>query len=386
MISPPLLSSVNYQYFRSLFRWRNMSTFRVGDLYKVDGFTNYNYLIDVNKIFSTAPSGDPVDRTCDIIGPLNFKIFRPWRVPTKFQSIDQVFESRVEFYLAQKKQIDLFWSGGTDSTSMVVAFLTHCSDLDQLRLVYSPHSLYENRDFFKFVTKAFPNLQTIDISGDVYLQTTFDNLIVTGHGGDEFTASLDQSFFDRVGSQTLTQNWRDFFLKESCDQNLIDFCEKYFAKSGREINTVLEARWWFYAATKSQVFGSRDLDFLLNQPDISLCQYSSFFDCYEFEDYMWHNIDLIVEPGAQYKSYKKFLRKYVFDFYNNIDYLENNTKQNSVQLGYYRSKKTELLDIRWICMLEDATVISTPNLPLFSKKEFDNKYGTTLDYLFNQPD
>lgn len=382
----PLLASVNYQYFSLLFRWRNMPHCQVGQLYKIQGFANYNHLIDINSVFSTEPFGDPVDRTSSVVAPLNFKVFRPWRIPTACQSIDQVFESRVEFYLAQKKQIDLFWSGGTDSTSMVVAFLKHCVNLDQLRLVYSPHSLYENRDFFEFVTRAFPNLQTIDISGDVYLQTTFDHLIVTGHGGDEFTASLDQSFFDRVGSDALTQNWRDFFLKESGDQTLIDFCEEYFAKSGREINTVLEARWWFYAATKSQVFGSRDMTFLLNQPSVLLSQYSSFFDCYEFEDHMWHNIDQVVEPGAPYKSYKKFLRKYVFDFYNNIDYLENNTKQNSVQLGRYRSKKTELLDIRWICLLEDATVISTPNLPLFSKKEFDNKYGTSLDYLFNQPD
>jgi hypothetical protein len=72
-------------------------------------------------------------------------------------------------------------------------------------------------------------------------------------------------------------------------------------------------------------------------------------------------------------------------FYKIFDYLENSVKKDSIQFGNYRLKKTELLDLRWICILEDATVISTPNLPLFSKKEFDNKYGTTLDYLFNYP-
>lgn len=386
MISAPLLSSVNYQYFSRLLDWRKLSYQWIGTLPRVDGFSDYNKLIDINQIFSNRPFGDPIDRTGTISGLLKFQILRPWTIPQTSHNIDEVFRARVKYYTDQNCQLNLFWSGGTDSTAMVTAFLKHTDNIDQLRLVYSPYSLYENRDFFEFVTKQFPKLNTLDFSGDVYLNATFDGMVITGHGGDEFTASLDESFFDQVGANGLQQDWREFFRSKSADPALIDFCEQYFAKSGRPIDTVLEARWWFYAATKSQVYGPRDVSFLLDHPLQTLDQFVSFFDCELFESYTWHNTDKIVEPGGEYKTYKKFLRQYVYEFYNNVDYLENASKISSMQFHAYRSKKIELLDLRWIAMLEDATVIRTKNLPFLSQKEFDDAYGNSLDYLFNQPD
>lgn len=385
MKSTPLALSVNSQYFRNLLDWRNTSYQRVGDLVQVNGFDQYNQLININKIFSSRPSGDPVDRTGSISGPLKFKILRPWTYPTLQKTIEEVFENRVKYYVKQNSRLDLLWSGGTDSTSMVVAFLKHAPDLSQLRLVYSPHSLYENRNFFEFITKKFPKLETIDISGEIYLHRLFNNTLITGHGGDEFTASLDQSFFDEVSSNGLLQNWKDLFWSKTQDQSLIDFCEEYFSKSGRPIDSVLEARWWFYAATKSQVYGPRDISFLFNQRIESTAQFGSFFDCQEFEDYMWHNIDTIIEPNGSYKTYKKFLRQYIYEFDCNKEYLENTAKTNSVQFQLYRYKKIELLDLRWIMFLEDNSIVRTKNLPLLSKKEFDNTYGNSLEYLFNEP-
>ena len=382
----PLLLAINPDYVDKIVSWRNVDFSKSGSLVKIAGFDRHNMLIDINSIFSLFPHGDIVDRTSSVTAPFNFKVVRPWTVPLGPNLLDQVLADRVKFYTDQNCHLDLFWSGGTDSTAMVVAFLTHSPNLDQLRLIYTPFSLYENRDFFEFVTKKFPNLQTLDISGDVYINNNFNGIVITGHGGDEFTASLDETFFDRIGGTIgLGQDWRDFFLKESGDQQLIDFCEEYFQKSGKPINTVLEARWWFYALNKSQVFAPRDMSFLLNQQGTSLDKFSAFFDCQEFESYMWHNTDKIIEPGGDYKTYKKFLRHYIYQFYNNLDFLNNTTKISSMQIQWYRLKKIELLGLQWICILEDASVIRTDNLPLLSKKEFTAKYGNSLDYLFNTP-
>jgi hypothetical protein len=383
----PLLLAINPDYVDKIMSWRNVSFSKAGSLVKIAGFDRHNMLIDINSIFSFFPYGDIVDRTSSVAAPFNFKVVRPWTAPLGSDSLDQVMADRVKFYTDQNCHLDLFWSGGIDSTAMVVSFLTHSPDLAQLRLIYTPFSLYENRDFFEFVTKKFPNLQTLDISGDVYINNNFNGIVITGHGGDEFTASLDETFFDRIGGTIgLDQDWRDFFLKESGNHQLIDFCEEYFQKSGKPINTVLEARWWFYALNKSQVFAPRDMSFLLNQQDTSLDKFSAFFDCQEFESYMWHNTDKIIEPGGDYKTYKKFLRHYIYQFYNNLDFLNNTSKISSMQIQWYRLKKIELLGLQWICILEDASVIRTDNLPLLSKKEFTAKYSNSLDYLFNTPD
>lgn len=385
MSSKPLLLSVNYQYFHQLLDWKAIKYSWVGELVQFDGFSKYNNLISINKIFSAEPMGDPVDRTGNVVGALNFRIVRPWKKPGAPMTIEEVFESRVKHYLEKNQCIDIFWSGGADSTAIVTAFLQHCPDISRLRLIYSPYSLYENRNFFEFVTKAFPNLVTVDFSGDVYLKSEFNNIIVTGHGGDEFTASLDEEFYKKLGNTGLKQSWKDFFWAGTHNTELIDFCEEYFNLSGRPIESVLEARWWFYAATKSQVYGPRDSSFLFNQHTNSVDQFSSFYDCYEFEDYVYNNTECLMDLNSDYRSYKKFLRHYIHKFYNNNDYLENTAKLNSTQFQSYRRKKIEMLDLRWVCLLEDSCIIRTKNLPLFSKKEFTDAYGNSLDYLFNLP-
>jgi hypothetical protein len=383
MISKPLLLAVNHQYFFNLLRWKNINYQQVGEIFKIKDFVDYNHLVDINAIFSTEPKGDPVDRTAELKWPLNFHVIRPWQPPQTNLPLETVFHNRVNQYTQQNHHLNLFWSGGIDSTTMVTAFLKHAPNIDQLRLIYSPYSLYENRDFFEFVTKKFPSLQTVDISGDIYINNTFDGINITGHGGDEFTASIDDTFFESIGPNGLLQSWKDFFYKKTQNQQLIDFCEGYFRKSGKDIRTVLEARWWFYSINKSQVFVPRDINFFFNQQSPSIDMFQGFFDFAEFEDYMWNNTDRIIEPGGEYKTYKKFLKEYIHQFYPSHEYLENTCKANSIQFSVYKRKKTELLDLRWICILDDLSVIRTDNLPLLSKKEFDTKYGNSLDYIFN---
>lgn len=379
-----LLAAINHEYFYQWFDWKNIKYQPVSNIFKINGFTKFNYLVDINSIFSTKPNGIPVDRTQTILSPLNFKVTRPWCVPNKSLTLNQAFESRVTNYLSLKQPINMFWSGGADSSAMVAAFLKHSSTTDQLRLIYSPHSIYENKKFFDHVIHHYPDLQTQDISGDFYVMRELDGAIVTGHGGDEYTASLDKSFFETVGALGIQRPWQDYFYQQTNSNLLIDFCEEYFALAGKPVRTVLEARWWFYLATKTQSIIPRDSSFIAQADQIK--RFSGFFDCEEFENYIWNNSDKIVVPEQDYTSYKKFLRQYVYDFDGNIDFLENTEKKNSMQFQYYRQKKIELNDLRWICILDDSTVIRTKNLPLLSKKEFDSVYGTSLDYLFNCSD
>jgi len=255
---------------------------------------------------------------------------------------------------------------------LVAGFLKHTTHLDQLRVLYSPFSVYENREFFEYLKTNYPALDMLDISGDVYLETVFDGIMINGHGGDEFTASLDESFFDTVGYQGLHKPWRSLVT----DPALQEFCTEYFALAQRPIETVLEARWWFYAATKSQFFPARDSVFT------TTASTSAFFNFKGFEDYMWHNTDQII-VDKNYCSYKQFIKQYIHSFDHNDEYLALGRKVNSPQFTWYTKKKTALLDQQWIAYLSNGTVIRTPNLPLFSEREFRNTYGDSLEYLFN---
>jgi len=365
----PLLSLINPEYFYRILDWKNTPYQLVGELARVDGFDRYNHLIDLNSIFSTQPAGDPIDRTQTVTGPFAFAIQRPWEPPAKTADFDQIIAQRVNNYINTGEKLNLCWSGGIDSTCLVSGFLKHTTHLDQLRVLYSPFSVYENNDFFEYIRKNYPKLDMLDISGDVYLETVFDGIMINGHGGDEFTASLDESFFDVVGYQGLHKSWHSLVTDPA-------LCTEYFALAQRPIETVLEARWWFYAATKSQFFPVRDSVFT------TTASTSAFFNFKEFEDFMWHNIDQVIVRD-DYCSYKQFIKKYIHSFYHNDNYYELARKVNSPQFTWYTKKKTALLGQQWIAYLSDGSAIRTPNLPLFSKKEFRNTYGDSLEYLFN---
>jgi hypothetical protein len=368
----PLLSLINPRYFYRILDWQHKPYELAGSLAKVQGFDHYNNLIDLNSIFSTFPAGDPVDRTQTVTGPFAFSVQRPWKPPQTFMGFDHVIAQRVNNYIKTQHTLNLCWSGGIDSTCLVAGFLKNATHLDQLRVLYTPFSVYENREFFEYLEKNYPTLEMLDISGDVYLETVFDGIMINGHGGDEFTASLDESFFDVVGFDGLLKPWKSLVT----DPVLQDFCTEYFALAQRPIDTVLEARWWFYAATKSQIFAPRDSVFATNATT------SAFFNCQEFEDYMWHNIDQVISNN-DYCSYKQFIKKYIYDFNHNDTHYALARKVSSPQFTWYTRKKVELLGQQWIAYLDDGNAVRTPNLPFFSEREFKKTYGGSLEYLFN---
>ena len=379
------LLATNPQYFSKILNWKNINYEFVGNLYKIDGFKNYNNLLDINSVFSTYPFGEIIDRTKSTNMPFKYKVLRDWKIPTSCLSFEDLMYNQVMWHVCSNKKINLCWSGGIDSTTMLVAFIKHAPDLSQLRVIYSPFSVYENQKFLEMLHKNYPQVETLDISGTIYLDTNFDGIFINGHGGDEFAGSLDDSFYDRLGGNGLYRPWKDYF-QEQGKTELIEFCENNFAKSGKQIETVLDSRWWFYASNKSQVFQISDNIFLTNQQNVKVEDTIAFYDNYDFESFMYFNPQLIIEDRHNYKTHKNFMKKYIFDFDKNEDYFINKSKSNSLQFAWYTIKKTYMLDMRWIARLADSSIIKTPNLPFFSKKEFDRIYSNSLDYLFNEPD
>jgi hypothetical protein len=221
--------------------------------------------------------------------------------------------------------------------------------------------------------------RSIDFSGDVYLNQNLNGAFVTADGADDLTASLDDSFYEQVGYHGLHGPWQDFFWKKTQNSTLIDFCQQWFANSGRQINTVLEARWWFYTISKIQKFPASATSILQGHQGFV----TGFYDNIWFESYMYFNQDKIID-SADYKTYKQFLKDYIWEYTQDNYYRDHKTKVNSRQLSSYRKKKIFLQNQQHILLLSDGTRIRTANLPLISEREYRQQYGDSLDYLFLQ--
>jgi hypothetical protein len=384
----PKLIQINSNYFEKLADWRGHQSVptRGNQFFKMQGYHSYNNLLSINEIFSVGPRPMPVDRTSVVNIPLKYKVRRLWKTPGAEISLLQALSQRVYSLGAQwpQQRINVFWSGGIDSTVAANAFLSNMSDLSQLRILYTPYSYYEHPEFLTFL-KKFPQVELVDISGTVYLDTQFDGIFITGDSGDEMHASLDESFFKQHGYELLGKPWQDFFKNQNSDPAFLEFCEQYFSRSGLPIHTVLDARWWFYINSKLHCQLFNKLPFWLDYPEFNFDRVQGFFDCEEYENYIAYNIPSII-TNENYSTWKQPLKDYCYKFDACEQWHHNKTKVGSSQLSLYIGKKTILKQLNWIGILEDGTRIHTPTLPWLSKTEFDCKYGTTLDYLWNLPD
>lgn len=335
-------------------------------------------------MFSNGPKGQPLDRTGNIHLPLKYNTGRPWIYVDTPITLTDALSKRASDLLATGEKINLLWSGGIDSTTMVNAFLSNTNDQTQLRVLYSPFSVYEHREYLTTFLSKFPQVELVDISGDVYLTQQFDGIFLTGDTGDETQASLDESFLEEFGYDILNTPWQDFFYNRTKNLEFIDFCKDYFSWAGRPIDTVLEARWWFYINSKMHCMLSNKISFFSDYKNFLPNKLMGFFDCVEWENYIAHNTHRLMMT-ADYASWKQDLKDYcqTIDGFN--QWAKEKTKHGSFQFHAYTYKKTVLNDLRSIFILDDGTRIHTPNLPLLSLKEFENCYGNSLDYLLNDP-
>ena len=381
MTIKPLIVHSNHLYFDKILTWQGRVAESIGNIHKFTNANNYNYLVDINKIFSTSPNGHPIDRTGFASCPVEFHIDRVWTVPTQQKTLDQAFRERVSKLTSSQQKINIMWSGGIDSTAMVTAFLKHAEDKNQLRILYSPWSTYEHPGYIDFIKKSH-NIELVDISGDIYVNTQFDGIFITGDGGDELNASLDESFFTNHGYEAMFTSWKDFFYKQNSDDKFINFCENHFSQSGREINTVLEARWWFYTICKNNfILRCKQLPFFVDYTNFNVDIVQGFYNCCEYEEFIYWNTDQIIS-GPEYKFWKQHLKSYCYEFDGFENWYNTKSKFTSSQTGRYSSKKIILKNLEVIMILSDNTLLKTPNLPFLSHKEYKEHCGN-FDYLFN---
>jgi hypothetical protein len=342
-------------------------------LLKFSGFDEYNFLADINLCFSSRPAGVLRDCTDTVKFPFLTQNAGTWQIPVQAPELETCFFNRVKAIEADNSVVNLLWSGGIDSTAMVVAWLKFANKDTKIRVLYSIDSIKENPGLFLHL-HALPGIELTEIGGNVFYKNTLDGVEIHGGAGDFLTASVDDSFFKEYKWWGLNASWQDMFWKKNPNQKFMDFCEKWFALSGLDINTVLEARWWFYLNKTPPAQPAR---IVTSTHSMAV----SFFDDLLFKAYFYHNINSLF-ASTSWNSYKQCLKNFIHDYDANTGYRDNKCKENSGGVGIFYMKKLLLTSKEEICTLSDGTSIKTKNLPFLSQYEYRQTYGCQLDYLF----
>ena len=114
-----------------------------------------------------------------------------------------------------------------------------------------------------------------------------------------------------------------------------------------------------------------------DNPQRDLNDLVGFFDCEEFERFMYFNIEQSIS-GARYNAWKQIFKDYCYGLDGFEFWRVNKTKFGSLQMIHYTDKKIALKNQHWLSILDDGTRLTTPSLPVLTQQEYQQCHKTFL--------
>jgi len=289
-----------------------------GKDYDYENYNQLKFLYDLNKIFSNNPYGEIIDRTGNTNYPFQVHIRCPWIIPKKEISLETACENRVkEIIRLQPEHFFIYWSGGIDSTLMLITFLK-IINYKNITVILGNKSISENSNFYEKFLKNKINILTI-----YDLIPTNYGIHITGDPADTVWAILDNDFMDGESAKYFYKSYKDYLYKKNSDESFLEKVEIFNTQSGREIKTLFEARWWFYINCKSQSKSTS----IITRFNTSK-NFCPFFESNDFDTWSFYNTDRMI-VGNDWKTYKFPAKEIIYNFDKNLDYFRNKSKEYS---------------------------------------------------------
>jgi len=267
------------------------------------------------------------------------------------------------------KPIRLWWSGGIDSTCALVALLNTRRLGDELIVYLSDKSVEEYPEFYDKLINMGISFQWHD--SDNYIFDNVENwngktINVNGGGGDELFLSIGSNQFrpagDRLDDKTFNLT-EVFEIKDThwsnvtTNEELLYVIHDYIAISPYDVKTCWELIWWL-SRTIDDLSSKYMSPKFLEDPSVYSLEHS-FFYSKEFD--LWTLANPHAGHNGTLESYKWPLKKIIYDFDKNEDYLYH--KQKMASLPYTWEGRQDF--VRNKIIYEDGTYIKNDNRDMY---------------------
>ena len=244
-------------------------------------------------------------------------------------SFADLMESRaVELInLVGSGKIFVFWSGGLDSTGVLVALMKNCP-LDQIVVVMSETSVVEAPVFFERYIKDKMQIRWMEhgIVAPHIRAGIAEGIVVTGEIGDQLFGTVN---FEGVPDEKLMGPWRDGVRNGDSAQY-----EEFVRACPRELDNYADFLWWSNYSDKYQHVQMR----MILEVKNSILEQNTFhfFDSSDFNDWTVTAPISLKFPDMNQKKYKHSLRSYIYDYDGDLSYFENKEKERSLRFYHGR--------------------------------------------------
>lgn len=329
---------------------------------------------------------------CDVLSTLNWT-FQRWQIRDRFNilnptsnilwipdaeekptistsSITDLVDARATEIIKNNEDkenpIVVSWSGGVDSTSIVCALLKNgCKNF---KVVFTEASIEEYPWFYENIIKKNCNY---DLTDDIH--NDFRNIdcsqIVTGWCADQLFGSnihlhnLDlynvpvidgiREHYKRVYKERRTIANQ---LSDSSLDLIATKVNELGSYLGLTINKFCEFAWLYNFAIKWVLV--RNVTNLELMESKNQGKGLAFFNTQGFQDWSYSRYDTLADKNVnkEVKYYKRPLKKYIYDYTKDGDYLENKGKVNSWRVNHGKGSDV----VRFTAITDEGTKIWKP--------------------------
>jgi len=223
---------------------------------------------------------------------------------------------------ANNQKIYVTWSGGIDST-LVLCELLKQTHKDQIVVALNDNSIHEYPEFYKQYIENKLETENFDFYTDRQLRKFIkDGVVVTGHLLDPV---FGHDIYRVMRPERLLQPIEQFL--NICDKLSVAHYRALIKGCPQKLNNVKELFWWIDYALNYQ---AEQLMWLLETEDMILDKNLLHFGAGEdWNNYAVSTNSEVKFAGTDFRNYKMPLKKQLYKYTKDQDYLENKIKYPS---------------------------------------------------------
>lgn len=284
--------------------------------------------------------------------------------------------------IASGDRIDVFWSGGIDSTVALVALtreLTQRGDLDRLTVLLNLHSIAEYPHFYEsFIADSLATELVPSPASDAL---TAGVVTVTGEHGDQLFGSDKLEKLVRAGVAHMPfKKILPFYLAEvlgSSDEanRVISFLEPQVRSAPVPVRTAFDYLWWCNFSLKWQQVSLRIPVFGRLERMDAPGTLRHFFHSEGFQRWALQRQEN--RFPADWSSYKLEAKAFILAATNDVDYFRTKEKSPSLK-NVIVDRASRANDVRYRVHVRDDLVIHTEPFDVAAAVHAPSRYQPTM--------
>jgi len=341
------------------------------DIFELDGLNINPPIIAPGQLVQAYM---PVDRT-GIFNPFNM-MYEPIPSVGNFnKSFEECCMDAAHDLWKLGKPVELFWSGGIDSSGALIALLETKSESDILNIRYTKESIVEFPLMWEKMVKGRNDPLPDKVMLDETLFNNHNIIKVTGECGDQCFGSdaLHKNLDKHADDWESIFTWGAFGGGISSDmprktpesykfrmEQLAKIMFEHVDSAPIEIKTIFDLFWWCNFCFKWQ-----DVDIRMIFTFTATTEYKSTLSFFNTQDFQrWSIVNHDIKHGGTWETYKQPAKEYINKYIKDENYRKNKTKEPSLikilqgaadeKYDYaYRQKRREIPE-RIKLVLEDG--------------------------------